>query len=137
MAAADAEVLRSLYAAFASLSRGHDVAAYVDAFYDADCEYHPVEEVEVVRGRDAMVRWNRRWFEAWTELQVDVDDMTEVGSSVVASLTVRARGVESGLDISQRIFHPLELRDGRVVRMREYVDRAEALEAAGASGVGE
>ena len=123
-------MLRSLYEAFAELARGQDVRAYVHAFYDADCEYYPVEEADVIRGRDALIHWNRRWFEIWTELDVSIDEIVSIGDVVLAAVTVRARGGESGLEVSQRIFHVFEMRDGKVLRMREYVDRAEALEAA-------
>ena len=38
------------------------------------------------------------------------------------------------MEISQRLFDVFEIRDGRVMRIREYLDRDEALEAAGLPG---
>ena len=35
------------------------------------------------------------------------------------------------MEISQQLFDVFELRDGRVLRIREYLDEADALEAAG------
>ena len=125
------EVLRSMYAAFSTLAEGGDVASYVDAFYHPECEYHPIEEQDVVRGRDALVRWNRRWFEVWDEFQAQIDEVIETPDAVVTGITVQGRGDNSGIEISQRLFHVSELRDGRILRMQEYVDRAQALEAAG------
>ncbi len=41
----------------------------------------------------------------------------------------------SGMEISQRLFDVFELRDGRVLRIREYLDPEQALEAAGLRGM--
>jgi hypothetical protein len=47
---------------------------------------------------------------------------------------------EQNVEIVRRAFHGLAsggaIRDGKIVRVREYATRAEALQAAGAGGVG-
>jgi hypothetical protein len=40
-------------------------------------------------------------------------------------------GAGSGVQVNQRFFHICDLRDGKVLRVREYVERDQALEAAG------
>jgi ketosteroid isomerase-like protein len=130
MSQEDLEALRSLYAAFGRLAEGEDVASYVIAHYDPDCEYQPVEEDEAIRGHDALVRWNQRWFEVWDEFHVDVDEFIEVGDGVVvAAFTAHGRGAESEMHVDQQLFHVCELRNGKVFRVREYLERDEALEA--------
>jgi ketosteroid isomerase-like protein len=125
------ELVRSVYTAFNGLAQGGDIAAYVIAHYAADCEYEPVEEDEAIRGHDALVSWNERWFEVWDVFRVDVDELTEVGEGVVfTAISVHGRGAGSGIDVNQRFFHVFDLRDGKVLRTREYVERNEALEAA-------
>jgi ketosteroid isomerase-like protein len=52
---------------------------------------------------------------------------------VVTAITVHGRGRESGLSISQRLFQVLEVRGDRILRVREYLSRDQALEAAGLS----
>jgi ketosteroid isomerase-like protein len=131
MSEQEVATLRSLYAAFSGLAAGGDVEEYVKAYYDRDCTYHPVEEDGVVRGHDDLVRWNARWFDAWDEFGVDVEELTAVRDGVfVVGLTARGRGAESRMDVGQTLFHVCEMRGGRVLCIREYLDRDEAFQAA-------
>jgi ketosteroid isomerase-like protein len=128
------EFVRSLYAAFCRLAEGDDIASYVIAYFEPDCEYLPVEEEEAIRGHDAMAGWIKRWFEAWDEFRVDIDELTEAGDGAIfATVAVHARGAGSGIQVNQRFFHIFDLRNGKVSRQLEYVERGEALEAAGLS----
>ena len=133
MSQENVEIVRGMYRAFSALARGGDVEAYVREAWDPDCEYEPVEELERVRGHEAMVRWNERWFEVWDEVQVEVDELIPHGDMVLASINLRGIGSGSSIEVSQRIFHICEFRQGKVLRMREYLERNEALEAVGLS----
>ncbi len=125
------DLLRSLYAAFSGLAEGGDVAAYVRTHYDPACEYEPVEEHGTVRGHDALVGWNERWFEAWDEFRVDVDELIEgPGGTFAVALTAHG-ATRDGMQVDQRIFHTCEMRDGKVFRIREFLDRADALRTVG------
>jgi ketosteroid isomerase-like protein len=50
---------------------------------------------------------------------------------VVTATRVYGRGRRSGMEISQLLFDVFELRDGKVLRVTEYLDRERALQAAG------
>jgi ketosteroid isomerase-like protein len=123
--------VHSMYAAFSDLARGGDVASYVAERWDPDGEYSPVEEMGTIRGHRALVRWAERWLEAWDEFVDEIDEIIDVGALVVARIRVNGRGRESGMEIGQRLFHVIELRDGKILRLWEYLDRRQALEAAG------
>ena len=123
-----------MYAAFSGLARGGEIASYVAAHFDSDCEYLPVEEASAVRGHDALVRWIERWLEAWDDAWDEIDEIVEAGEIVVAAIRVHGRGRKSGMEISQRLFDVWELRDGRVLRIREYLDPDHAFKAAGLVG---
>jgi ketosteroid isomerase-like protein len=126
------EFVRSVYAAFCRLAEGEDIPSYVIAHFEPDCEYQPVEEEEAIRGHDAMVGWIGRWLEAWDEFRVDIDELTEAGDrAIVAAITVHAHGTRSGIQVNQRFFHIFDLRNGKVSRQLEYLERGEACEAAG------
>ena len=131
------EVIRSMYEGFSSLAGGGDVSAYVRDHWTPDCEYFPVEEDATIRGHDELIRWNARWFEAWEEFEVRVDELVESGEAIFTGITIGGRGGESGggIEVSQRIFHVIELRDGKIARMREWGpgERDEAAKAAGLS----
>ena len=125
------ELLRSMYAGFASLSRGGDVGEYVQEFYDPACEYYPLEESGAIRGHDELIRWNSRWFEVWDELDVELEEVVPAGDSLMTKVRVEGRAGQSGLEVSQSFFHLFELRNGKILRMHEYESRDDALSAAG------
>ena len=130
MSGADEAVVRSMYDGFSTLAGGADVGAYVRAHFDPEIEYGPVDEIEPIRGHRAMVAWNERWFEAWDEFTAHVGELAEMGEAILTGITIRGRGGESGIEIDLRIFHVIELRGGLIVRMREYLERDQALAAA-------
>jgi ketosteroid isomerase-like protein len=127
----NAAIVQAVYAAFSGLAQGGEIASYVARHFDPDCEYRPVEEASTIRGHAALIRWVERWLEAWDDAWDEVDEIIEAGEIVVAAIRVHGRGQLSGMEISQRLFDVFELRDGRVVRIREYLDPEQALEAAG------
>lgn len=126
-----APAVRAMYAAFGELADDGDIETYVDTHWDSACEYHPVEETGVIRGTDEMVRWHHRWFEAWDTLTAHVEELFEGDNAIVARIRLEGRGDTSGTAVSQRFFHVIETRDGRILRMREFLDEAEAFRAAG------
>jgi ketosteroid isomerase-like protein len=121
-----------MYAGFAALMRGADVAAYVRTFYDPACEYYPVEESDPIRGHDELIRWNSRWFEAWDAFDVELEDVVPVGDKLMTEIRVEGRGGGSGLEVGRSFFHLFEMREGKIFRMHEYETRRDALQAAGA-----
>jgi ketosteroid isomerase-like protein len=131
----NAEVVRSMYAGFSGLVQGGDAAAYVAEHWAPDCEYFPVEEDQTIRGHDELIAWNARWFEAWEGFEARVDELIESGDVVFTAITISGRGGESGggIEVSQKIFHVIDVRGGRIVRMREWgpLEREEAAQAAG------
>ena len=129
----NAAIVRSMYAAFSRLAHNGEIASYVAEYFDPDCEYQPVEEAGTIRGHGSIIRWNQRWLEAWADNWDEVDQTIENGEMVVAAIRVHGRGRKSGVEISQRLFDVFELRDGKIVRVKEYLDRHQALEAAGLS----
>ena len=130
MSRENVETVRAMYAAFNRAGESNDFASYVEAVWDPDCEYVAAEEYEPIRGRDALIRWNERWFEPWEAFHAEVDEVIDAGDAVFSAITVRARGREP-LEVTQRLFHVSTVRGDRMLRMMEYTDRAEAREAAG------
>jgi hypothetical protein len=85
----------------------------------------------VYRGRAGLERYWSEIHEAAEEMSVTVTDMRAIGDKVFQAVTARGRGKRSGVPIEQPIWFVTTLRDGLAVRVENYVDRAEALEAAG------
>jgi len=127
----NAAIVRSVYAAFNGLTQSGGINSYVETHFHSDCEYRPVEEVGTIRGHRALTSWVERWLEAWDEAWDEIIEVIASGSMIVAAIRVHGRGRKSRMEISQRLFDVHELRDGKVVRIREYLTREQALEAAG------
>ena len=71
--------------------------------------------------------------EAFSELRAEPLEFRDVGERVVAIGHLHGRGKESGVETESPIAWLVDFEDGKVVRIREYADPAEALEAAGLS----
>ena len=87
----------------------------------------------VYRGHDGVRAYWRRWFEAWDELEFEVEDVLGAGDDVVALLhNQRQRGRHSGIWTDLPPYAQVfTLRDGKLVRWRTFPDQASALSAVG------
>ena len=74
-----------------------------------------------------------RWYEAFEDVEFEWDEVSDTADHVVVTYRSRARGRGSGVLVDQAITLLWTLQDGKVVRIRSYSDRSEALEAAGLS----
>jgi hypothetical protein len=88
----------------------------------------------VYRGLDEVTGFWGEWLEAWGE-QDWAEESIEAGDQVVIAYTGhRLRGKGSGVEVEIPPYAWVQtLRDGKIVRATFYVDKAEALEAAGLS----
>jgi ketosteroid isomerase-like protein len=73
----------------------------------------------------------RDTFDDWG---IEVEDLLEGrGGCVFAAIRDGGRMKASGVEVRQRVFHVWELRAGKIVAWTVFLDRSEALEAAGLS----
>jgi ketosteroid isomerase-like protein len=89
----------------------------------------------VYHGHDGVRTYWRRWFEAWRDLEFEVEDLRDSGDDVVALICNqrqwgRHTGIPTKLPPYAQIF---TLRDGVLVRWRTFPDQQLALEAVGLS----
>ena len=73
------------------------------------------------------------WWGEFDDAHIDVHELIEAGDQVLASLTVRGRGKQSGVETSWEIWHVWTLRDGRVVGHQVFTSEDEARRAVGLS----
>lgn len=79
-------------------------------------------------GLTDFVGWMRDEFE---EPRIEVHELTDAGDGVLAEVTLRGRGKQSGVETSWNIWHLWSTREGKVVRGQAFRSRHDALEAAG------
>jgi ketosteroid isomerase-like protein len=100
---------------------------------DADVEIRPLlgnVEGETYRGHEGFRRWFAQFTEVFEDFRVDVSAIDDLDGRVIASGTIHARARGSGAPISQPISWLATVRNGKVVRVDTFGDRASAAQAA-------
>ncbi len=104
---------------------------------DPEVEWHSAlstvlsGEATVYKGHDGVREWFRELDDAFDEIHVEYSEIRELGDRVVAIGRIRTRGRESGAETKSPLAAVSDLRNGKAVRVRTYLDPKEALEAAG------
>jgi ketosteroid isomerase-like protein len=92
----------------------------------------PLDGRSVWRGREGFVEFMLTWTEQFDDWSIRIERLIDAGKDRVVALTVQAAtGKGSGVPVDLHVGQVYELEDGRVVRVRNYLNHAEALEAAG------
>jgi uncharacterized protein len=85
------------------------------------------------RGREGFVAYLEVISEAWKELRLRADEFRDLGESVLVLGRAEGRGRGSGVEVDSPLATIYDLRDGKVWRIRNYLDHDEGLRAAVAS----
>ena len=118
--------------AFAYEVYGVGDRAEAEAIFDPNVVMNPTEEGPSY-GLDAIRDNFERWASAWEDLQVTAEEFLHAGDRVLVTEHHRGRGRGSGIEVDTRLYSVYTVCDGKVVRMDQFTDRPEALEAAGLS----
>jgi ketosteroid isomerase-like protein len=128
MSQENVEVVRRIWDAY---SRGDfdQIRAHADpAVVMITVEEGPLYGIEAVRKN------HERWWEAWENSESTVEEVIDgVGDRVFVMARFRGRGKASGAEVKGRHFEVYTVRDRKVIRVEEFSERREALEAAGLS----
>ena len=129
MSQENVDVVRGIWEA----DRRHDLAA-VQAAYAPNVEWEDLAGLwgdwGVARGPDGIRQAWRRWYEAFEDVQIEFGEVAAAGDVVVVTYQLGARGRGSGVEVQQTITLVWALEAGKVVRIRAYMSRDEALAAA-------
>ena len=116
-----------------------DVEAVL-AVHDPEVEWHAAlqdmlgGEASVYRGHQGLRELVRDLDESFSELQIEITQIRDLGERLVAIGHLRGSGKESGAGVESPIGYVLDLAEGKVTRVRSYLDPQEALEVAGLRG---
>ena len=103
----------------------------------AEIEWHAVfgmmfgGKATVVRGHEAVLEHFRELDEGFAVRNVQCSEFRDLGERVLALGQVQAEGRESGVALHSPWAGVADFRHGKIVGFRDYLNRDEALEAAG------
>jgi ketosteroid isomerase-like protein len=83
------------------------------------------------RGIDAIREQHQGWFDAYPDLHVEPLEIRTNGDLVFVWTRFTGHGGESGAAMEMELAHVATYEGGKLKRLQEYFDRAEALEAVG------
>jgi ketosteroid isomerase-like protein len=136
MSQENVEIVRRLFEEFqAGIEQGDPGAAFDSDAVADDYEWitsNPFEGRTVRRGREEFVEFLRTFTDEFEDWSVRVERLIDAGDDRVVGLVHQsATGKGSGAPVEWQFGQVWELKDGRVIRTRNYDNPAEALEAAG------
>ena len=88
-------------------------------------------DARVHRGHDGVRESWERWVEGFDEFSVELERVVDCGENVFVVGREQARGATSGAPVSSHTYAVLTMRDGKLLRYREFSDEGAALQAAG------
>jgi ketosteroid isomerase-like protein len=86
---------------------------------------------QVFHGLDAVRGHIADWRSGWHDFQHGVEDVLEAGDHVVIFYCDRGIGRLSGVETEIRYASVWDVRDGKIARMKNFLDRDEAVRHAG------
>ncbi len=129
------ENLIAMQRGFEALNR-KDIAALLEEV-DAEVEWCPVFQVmlggeaAVYRGHEGVREAFREWYDTLAEIRAEVSEVRDLGDRLVATGHFYARGQESGAEVDSPAGWLVDFKDAKALRVLEFLDPKEALEAAG------
>lgn len=130
MSQENVEVVRQLMDAFSR----RDIDGLAETT-TSDFEWFPVfaarVEGDVYRGREGIETFLGEIHETWEEFRPVPEEYRDLGDLVLALGRLRTRGRASGVPVDSQWGGVYDLRDGRVSRVRTFLDHGEASRAAG------
>lgn len=83
-------------------------------------------------GSEGVERFLNEWLDVWADYEMGVEEIIAVPDGrVVTLLWQRGRGRNSGVALDMEMAQVATLRAGKITRLDNYDDRAEALKAVG------
>jgi ketosteroid isomerase-like protein len=108
-------------------------------FNDADAyEYRPSPDLlppdmaAAYHGHSGYREFWRSWLEAFEDIRWDPEEVLDFGASALVTTRQSGHGSGSGIAVSEPVFQLFTFRRGLVVRQEDFLDRSQALAAAGA-----
>ena len=92
---------------------------------------HRSFDPRVYRGHEGIREWHEQLSETWSEWRSEPEEYLESGDDVVVLVRAHGRGRVSGAEVVEESASVFTVRDGKVARLKVYLDRDQALRDAG------
>ena len=129
MSQENAEIMRRAYAALQKQGV-EEMLAFTHLDFEMATPASLASEPDTYRGHDGVRRYFDSFGDAMEGVYLEGLEFIPAGDKVMAVTTLRARGRSTGIEAEQRAFLVWTLRDGLVIGLEAFPERAEALEAA-------
>jgi ketosteroid isomerase-like protein len=97
-----------------------------------EVEWSAPEDGTVYRGREGVRQRLEEWLQSFGDYRYDVQRIIDCGGDDVLVEAIEVgRGLMSGAEVRSTNYELLTIRDGMIVRIREFYDEGDALAAAG------
>jgi ketosteroid isomerase-like protein len=110
------------------------------AGFDPAIEYRPSIELmppdlgAVSHGHDGFRQLWRYWMDAFPDLRWDPEEILDLGDRILVTARQSGRGSGSGVAVSVSVYQLFTVRGGLVTRQEDFLERSQALHAAGLPG---
>jgi ketosteroid isomerase-like protein len=98
---------------------------------DPDVKWKALEDPEPQDGLEGVLQSLGAWYEVWDEVHIELEELIDAGSDVLAVVKMRGRHAGSQTEVAERFFQIWSISEGKIVRFHEYRTRHEALAAVG------
>jgi ketosteroid isomerase-like protein len=125
------EIVRGCYEAFNHKGR-EAMLEFLDPEIEWDESDLPARRPGIYHGHDGIIRLLNENATLWEDINIAIDDVMQGDDGrVIAFIRAKGTGRNTGVDVELASAQVWTLRDGKAVHVRLYLDREEALQAAG------
>ena len=135
MSQENVDLVSRMFQSFSPL-RTEELQSILVEFIDPDVDWRAVEgavdDVGGMRGTEAVRTYMADWLDTFDDLTITPDEVIEVDvDRVLVCQTLGGRAKQSGIETQLSFAVVYTIRDGRLVTVREYATKGEAVEALG------
>ena len=131
MSSGNLEIVRATYEAFNHESR-EAMLEFLHPEIEWDESDLPARRPGIYRGHEGIVSLLEENATLWENICIAIDDIAEgKDGRVIAFIRAKGRGRNTGVDVELASAQVWTIQDGKAVHVRLYLDREEALQAAG------
>src|SRR5215211_5292711 len=126
------ENVENIRQGFEAFNRG-DLGHVLDQLSEDVVTYRGTPFGDTFTGKDGFLDVAADWVEGFADWSVTPEEFIEAGDQVVVRVAQEAHGEQGGAPVTAVFWFVYTLRDGQIVRLGMFAEKAEALEAAGLS----